>query len=452
MKVFLALLASLVSLAMHPLTCVAKEHAKQVALQGAVCIDHPMGTLYAEHIFLSSPGDSKELFSRVELKDGVKIVLKNGSSFICGQGELDWEKKIGKFSGPPQCQALLCSEGDDEPLFLAASHLDLLLNSEVKAPPEKIFAEEEVVISWGDFTAIGHSAVYSLIEGKVSLYQADEKHSCLILCSNGEVLACESIEFFLSSAVFKAFNFYGVGTASAASMAVSGHVAQGSNNTKKLMLFGSAALYYGALGVLTSEQIDFSFGLGTFSTLHAQGPAKFLYNSKELSYLLAPGGITIDRDGEIAVAKSVPLSGKQVLLYTPQGRLAADSISLSLAPSKESGRLEAKKLEIDGVIKMISIPDSESDEGLRAAIADHFEYDFIEEKLLLQALQGRVVTIFDQENSVVASATAFHLLQQPERTKPMITGEGDVNFRFVKEQEVVPFAQDCFKLLGSDYE
>lgn len=452
MKVLASLISLLpLALAAHPPTLGAKESAKRVELQGAVCIDHPIGTLHAEHIVLLSTGDYKEPFSRVELNEGVKILLKNGSAFLCGQGELDWEKRSGKFSGAPHCLALLRSAGDDEPLLLATPRLDLLLGSEAKAPPEKIFAEEGVAISWGDFTAIGSSAVYSPNEGKVSLYQADEKHSCLILRATGEVLACESLEFLLSAAAFNAFNFYGVGAFSDAPVAVSGKTAQWSESSKVLTLCGSAALCYGAEGILTSEQIDFSFDAGAFPALQALGPAKFTYNARDPSYLIAPGGISVDHGSNSAVAKSSLSSGKQVLLHSPQGRLAADTISLALAPSTDNGGVAAKKLEVDGVIKMLSMPDPESDKGLRAATADHLEYDFVGQTLLLQGRHGGIVTIFDQENSVVASATAFHLVQQPHPAKPVISGEGDVNFRFVKGDQIVPIAQDCLKLLGGDY-
>lgn len=446
MKV-LASIISLLSFAAHS-SLGAKEPAKRVELQGAVCIDHPIGTLHAEHIILLSTGGSKEPFSRVELNDGVKIVLKNGSTFRCGQGELDWEKKSGKFSGFPQCQASLRSERDQEPLLLATRRLDLLLGSEAKAPPEKIFTQEGVVISWGDFTAIGSSAVYSPNEGKVSLFQADEEHSCLILRGTGEVLACESLEFFLSPVAFNAFNFFGVGSLAATQVAVSGKTAHWSDNSKALTLSGSAALCYGAEGILSSEQIDFSFAPGTFPALQALGPAKFTYNSSKPSYLVAPGGISIDPRSNSAVAKSSAEGAKQVLLHSSQGRLAADTISLILAPSTEGNALAAKKLKVDGVIKMLSMPDPESDKGLRAAAADHLEYDFIGQTLVLKAHQGGVVTIFDQENSVVATATAFHLVQQPQPAKPVISGEGDVNFRFVKGDEIVPIAKDCLKLLG----
>lgn len=376
----------------------------------------------------------------LELKGGVQIDLKNGVTLFCHNANLDWQAKEGHLDAQPHCLAIFSLANGQMPMTLATASLRLKLDSSSHLFAEQVIADEKLILSSDSFTIVASAGLYLPQQQKLLLYQRDESaNPCFIFRADGDIVSCQAIELLLSSLTLEITQPYGMVAAGSHWITAAAHKAYGSLRSNALQLQGQAKIWYGPIGLLKSDTIDISAASNKQSKLVAYGIARVTYGTHPMSHITAPGGVSIDTALQqiVATGNKDSAGQHQVVLHSLQRHLAADSILLLLQTDSNKG-IVPYKLQVDGQVNIVSEADEGSEKGLQAASADHLEYDFVRQELLLRADAGKYVVIFDGENSVVATATAFRLRGNPQNAAGHISGQGDVNFRFVKDASDLP--------------
>ena len=182
-------------------------------------------------------------------------------------------------------------------------------------------------------------------------------------------------------------------------------------------------------------------GRKQLSTIECYGPTTLIYQAEskkrvsdtDLSHIIQCWGkMVVDHDHLQVVMESPEPSEqeetvRQVYYNDKQGSLFADRMEVKYKLSE--GRLVPLKVILNGSVKMLNKPISES-EKLQYALADRVEISFATQEALLSADSDKRVLVLDQVNDLQVSAPALKIKRNEATKKDSIQGMGDVRFNF----------------------
>lgn len=422
----------------------ASEMKKVAQLEGEVTIENSMATINAGVVTYFYEKQQDKTIAHLLFENGLSATFTNGFFFTCEKGELNEETKEATFTSQTDCLGQMALKKGSLVIVSPEWHLlfeeDKKGNENYKRLPKTIVAEKGAVLAWQGLIVSAEKAIYYPAEEKISL-SCQERQSCFIFQENGDFFCCDSCLFSFALDELHIEKPYCLAKAGQDFFSFHSTEAFCSlEGERAFVLHGKAALSLAALAVVKSDKIALGWSPKGETTVSSREPTQIMYfpasDSSAPCHLLAPGGLLFSEKEGSAIAYKGE-RGEQIEFKGGEGQLAADECRLFFSKRKNSNSVTADLLQIDGNIKMIYLIKDEEKQQVRAAAADHLQYDFSKEIVELKASPGKKVSIFDSENGLLATAPLFRVANLFSDKKQIVKGERDVRFQFIKGRAAV---------------
>lgn len=492
---FLSCTAALLLLGSYPLVsnleaipdeeavCVSSEladyHGEKILLEGNVVIEHPRGTISANHITLHiSKKNEIEPFGLLQMHDCVKLAFKDGEQLSCGKAELDYQNLMGHFFGNESQEFVIYTENDVDtkagkaataPLIVKSRYMSIRLSSknikgDKKLPKNNInvlTADEQVAVNYNhDFIVAADHAVYQrmpevskeakgvALPGVLTMTASKEGGTCQVSNREGDMIRASQISI---DTVKRQLTFTcPKGTLKAKKIDFSARTLVWDDLAGILSLSGQVELNQYGMGKLETPQevrfyqhvINQKKALKSIETL-SDTVLTYREEDKNLFHTLTCSGpVKVDHE-----KMETRLFGKQnsegnvteeqqVHFKDAKGEIFADKVLVKYALLDGSPIIN--KIFLVGNVKIynrLSSTDDDTAVVLQYVLADRVDFTPHTNEMFFKSFNaGRRVLFFDKSNHLQVSAPALKMIRDKATGKDSIKGIGDVRFSFLDSE------------------
>jgi hypothetical protein len=451
----------------------ADYDGKKITLKDQVVVEHEIGTIAANQVVLTpAPEADKKHFGILQMREDVKISLREGGQLCCSRADVDYQQMKGTFYGTSQQEYVVYTESckgkeQDVSLIVKGRRMDVHLNSEGPADSPKsridcITAEGNVTLNYNhDMIAVADHAKYQRLEhdletsslpGLIQLNASPQNGLCCMTNRNGDTIRASQI---CVDTIHRQLTFSNPrGTINLAD----------TTPTSEGVAFSSGTLLWDqpSRTLVLKEHITINQkGLGTLETEHEvrviqdvvdgrkqlaliESPSDTLLSyeddKKNLNHTLnCPGLLRIDHKYLKAHAESIrDAEGKvvkPVVFQDSRGKITADQLDVSYV--FQDHQIALGKIILAGNVQVFShlTPSNEETSSvLQYALADIVEYSPGTQEMLFKALEDRRILFYDKTNNLQVSAPGMKLQRDIHTKKQSIQGIGDVRFSFIERE------------------
>lgn len=349
----------------------ASYEEEQLILSGKVKVEHEMGSIAACHLIVHS---KKKNFKKgfLEVRENIELNLKNGAKICCQRAEIDCDQQIAS-----------CFGNQEKPL------VTYFLPHFISLEAEKLSLDIK-------------NHFLDLVHPKGSL----KNFSPFSLTFTAQQIKANQQKQF--------FHFIG-------------NVSINEEEAFQLVTF-----YEVYLKQLIKEDKTKSI------ILYSPQETTLIYKNHEMSQKInCPGPLNLESEpsqgGRLTLFKS-ETSSDQVHLEGKWGKIYADLVTIDYQWKNQL--LTFKKISIKGKIKLTTSLDLQSKEpsSLCYILADGLDYHVERKEIVLTALGGKKVLLYDKKNNIQMSAPSLKIHQDKKLQKQVIQGIGDVRFTFIQQE------------------
>ena len=415
----------------------ASYNGKNLILEGSVELNHGLGLLLSGEAFLEKERDEGDLpFSIIELKEEVKISLKNQAHLLCDKARLDFLSLTGDLQGKGEVvyqDEIKDKKGNTTLLKMVSNsaHLTLLKEdaNSFDYDIKKLTAHDSVHVTYGsDLLLEADEALYDH-EGQKILAYPKRAASLAMLRLGKNNVSSSFISLELDKSTLSLETPKGEVASSFFSDDLSGPLLFSANTLEwdqenhTLTLQGSIEVVESHLGQLFAQeelvlvQEEGSSGL-VAKTLYVKGPSRLIHES---STLTCPRLLHVsETKGRITAAGS---DEEQVTYENGLMHIKADQAFLEYAEPSHT---------LSSVLLKTRV--SFSLEANRFALADRLSYSPYTKTVILYANPGSKVLFCDEEQEMTMSADEVHITRHEDTGKPEVKGVGRVKLQLSQEE------------------
>lgn len=450
----------------------ADYDGKRVVLNGEVVVEHALGTLTGDQIFISPAGH----WNSITVQGNVKIALKDGSSLTCNRAEVDSISLQGLLHGDIQKQEQVVytalrqtPSASPIPFSVKANQMNIrLAKNNGKQSLEHLKASGEVAICYNnDYTATGdHASVdcskdvqeaSEAAKGSpeiISLYGDGQNRACQVLNQNGDTISANSIRIDTKKRTLHFTNPEGIlilvrTPTLSEKVFFSGDSLLWEDTKNLLKLRGNAVINQEGFGQLTSDkEVLFSQYIvdkkKRLKGIESSGKTVILFHddAEGLSHKLnCYGKVFVDHQKLQTIMESPRdsqgnvIAGRQLSFQDTMGDIYADRMAMSYKETDHT--LSPSKIKLEGHVRIFnrfSKGSAKSENFLQYALADIVEYAPEAKEVTLSTNEKNRVLFFDKLNNLQVSAPKLTIRRDKITDKESIQGSGNVRFSFVKQE------------------
>lgn len=460
----------------------ADYNGKKITLSGNVLVEHELGSIAANWVELTPETIQKKInFNMLDMKNEVKISLRDGGQLSCASANVDYKTLQGHFQGNPQQEYVVYTENCSDkagtliPLVVKSRQMLIKIDrSEInttKSPHScisSITADENVTVNYNnDFIAAADHATYqrqaadpdtiakqSTMTGLISLRAKEENGLCQVRNHNGDLIKAsniciDTINHHLLFGYPRGAIYVSREKGSKERIDFAADTMTWDDQQNLLVLRDHVVISEMGIGQLTTDKeiritqqtVD---GLKHLNAIESLGPTTLTFSDeeKELAHtLICHGTLFIDHK-RLQTTMDSPLdengnviTGMQVYYQDNMGEIYADKLYITYAVINHS--LVATKLLLEGnvhIMNRCTIDPERQSPYLQYALADTVEYTPQAKEISLAAKGKRHVLFFDKVNNLQVSAPGLKIRRDQTTKKESIQGIGNVRFNFVEKE------------------
>lgn len=456
----------------------ADYNGKKITLNGNVVVEHELGRISANWMELSPETIQKKIsFNQLEMKDGVKISLKDGGQLCCANANINYLTLQGHFQGDTQQEFVTytesCPDKAGVPIPLVVKSRQMLIKidrneiSAEKSPQSSISAiisDDSVTVSYNnDFIAAADHATYQRqdnskkskqMQGLISLRAAEQNGHCQVRNSNGDMIKAnniciDTINHTLLFGYPRGAIYLAREKGAKERIDFAGETMIWDEQQNLLVLRDHVVVSHMGMGqLLTDKEIrikrHYIDGLKQLHSIESLGPTTLTYadETKEVAHtLICHGTVFVDHqllrttmDSPIDENGNV-IAGMQVYFQDNMGDIYADKLQIIYAIINHA--IVPTKLLLEGhvhIFNRCTIDPERESPYQQYAIADTVDYTPQAKEISLSAKENERVLFFDKVNNLQVSAPGLKIRRDQTTKKESIQGIGNVRFNFVEKE------------------
>ncbi len=442
----------------------ADYDGQTITLEGDVSVHYGLGKISARHLTVF-PSEQRGRFSYFEIKDTILIELQGGGQLRCEKAEIDYSLMKGSFLGNDDFPDVIYENNENASSLSIKSkkmeteliRLPLPGNLGLKTTVKEFLAQglvhihfKKMDLSQSEYLLTADQASYTPLRnvtnkshsGLIVLTSNDSNH-CFLTNADGDRIQARRIEF--NTLDRGAFLFEAKGTLKGMDFEADEVFLNEKNQC--MTLKGHIKIQEENLKIDTDHEVvihqKILDGKKNISSLNSLKETNLIYlnkNKEIIHKIICPGNLLIDHENTITTLESLKdekghvIDEKQVFFEDEAGDMYADRVSINY-------KLKEKKwipsaIFLEGRVQILNRFDGhvkESGTVLQQALADKVNYNPDSQEILLTAIEGNRVLVFDKVNRVQMSAPALRIRKEVKGRKNSIQGIGDVRFTFTEE-------------------